>query len=104
MTSAVPSPALVTTQEAASLLADYPVVALHDRSAAARWADRIGVLSHGVVAGEGGPAGVATPVLLARVHGVEARIERCFAGRLQTLVDGITDRAPPTAAREVALP
>lgn len=104
MTSAVARPALAATQEAARLRTGYPVAVLHDRSAAARWADRIVVLSPGVVAGEGGLAEIVTPAMPSRVSGVEARVERCFAGRPQILVDGIADPAPPVAPREVALP
>lgn len=65
------------------------VAVLHDLAVAARWADRVVVLSHGRIAGEGAAAEVVTPAMLAEVYGVAARVERCSAGRLQILVDGL---------------
>lgn len=65
------------------------VTVLHDLGVAARWADRVVVLSEGALAGEGPADQVITPVMLARVYGVAARVERCSAGRLTILVDGL---------------
>lgn len=80
------------------------VVVLHDLAVAARWADRIVALSRGAVVGEGCAAEVITPAMLAEVYGVEARIERCSAGRLQILVDGLAQSAPPQAVSKSSDP
>jgi iron complex transport system ATP-binding protein len=63
------------------------VVVLHDISLACRWADRIVVLSDGAIAAAGKPAEAITPDILARVYGVEARVETCSRGVPQVLVD-----------------
>jgi iron complex transport system ATP-binding protein len=79
------------------------VMVLHDLSVAARWADRLVVLNRGTVADEGEPERVVTPAMLAAVYGVAARVERCSAGRLQILVDGLASPATSSPAREAAL-
>ncbi|WP_255440476.1 ABC transporter ATP-binding protein [Paracoccus sp. MC1854] len=63
-------------------------VVLHDLALAAQWADRIAVLHRGRLHSFGTPAEVVTPKMLADVHGVEARVERCSHGRLMVLIDG----------------
>lgn len=60
---------------------------LHDLSLAARWADRIAVLHKGQLYACGTPEEVVTPIMLAEVYGVEARVERCSQGRLNVLID-----------------
>jgi iron complex transport system ATP-binding protein len=62
-------------------------VVLHDLGLAARFADRLVVLSEGAVAAEGTPDRVLTPALLARVYGLAARVERCSQGQIQVLAD-----------------
>jgi len=64
------------------------IVVLHDLTTAARWADRVMVLSEGALAASGAPAETLTAPLLAKVYGVEARVERCSRGTLQIIVDG----------------
>lgn len=63
------------------------VVVLHDIGLACRWADRVVVLSRGEIAAAGSPAEAVTPDILARVYGVEARVEACSRGILQVIVD-----------------
>lgn len=70
------------------------VVVLHDLALAARYADRVVVLSAGRLAAEGPPEVAITPAVLAEVYGVAARVETCSAGRLQVMVDGpLNDRS-----------
>lgn len=64
------------------------IAVLHDLAQAAQWADRIVMLHAGRLAASGPPAQVLTPALLARVYGIEARVERCSRGRLMVMVDG----------------
>ncbi len=52
------------------------IAALHDLNLAARFADRIVVLSHGRVTADGPPASVLSEELLARVWGVSADLHR----------------------------
>lgn len=63
------------------------VVVLHDLSLASRWAENVVVIDGGKVVAEGSPESAITPKLLADVYGVEARIERCGAGRINVIVD-----------------
>jgi len=63
------------------------VVVLHDLGLAARFADRVVMLSRGEVRAEGTPEETLTPALLAEVYGVSARVERCSLGHLQVLAD-----------------
>lgn len=69
------------------------VAVLHDLALAAQWADRMVVLHRGALHAFGAPAEVLTPPMLAEVYGVRARVERCSAGRLQVLVDGVEGAA-----------
>ena len=71
------------------------VAVLHDLGLAARWADHLIVLDHGALAAEGAAEEVITPALLSRVYGVTARVERCSAGRIQILVDGLDSADDP---------
>lgn len=63
------------------------VAVLHDINLAASHADWLVVLHQGQVVASGTPEQVLEPGLLARVYGVEARVERCSRDRLQVLVD-----------------
>lgn len=63
------------------------VVVLHDIALASRWCRRLVVLSNGTVAADGPPETAVTPDLLARVYGVEARVECCSRGYVQVMVD-----------------
>ncbi|MBS7543500.1 ABC transporter ATP-binding protein [Ancylobacter oerskovii] len=63
------------------------IVVLHDIALAARWCDRIVVLSQGHIVTDGAPAQAITPGMLAEVYGVEARVERCSRGFVQVMVD-----------------
>ncbi len=69
------------------------LVVLHDLQIAARWSDGVVMLSHGEVVATGTPAEAITPASLARVYGVEARVEHCSQGGLQVMVDGVRDMA-----------
>jgi iron complex transport system ATP-binding protein len=55
-------------------------IALHDLSLAARFADRVVVLSEGRIAAEGPPAEVITEELLSRHFRIRARIEHAPEG------------------------
>lgn len=63
------------------------VAVMHDLSFAARWADEIIVLHDGRCDGQGPPADILTPAMLARVYGVSARVEICSRGRLIVVAD-----------------
>lgn len=65
------------------------VVVLHDLNLAARWADHIVVLSGGAAAAQGDPETAITAGMLARVYGVEARVERSSLGHLQVCVERV---------------
>ncbi|MDX6805085.1 ABC transporter ATP-binding protein [Terrihabitans rhizophilus] len=65
------------------------IMVLHDLALAARWSDRIVLLSHGTVAAAGNPVEALTPDVLARVYNVRARVETCSRGTLQILVDDV---------------
>lgn len=67
------------------------VVVLHDLTFAARWADRLVVLAGGACDSEGPPEEILTPAMLARVYGVEARVETCSRGRLVVVADRLAD-------------
>jgi iron complex transport system ATP-binding protein len=67
-------------------------VALHDLSLAARFADRIIVLSGGRIAAEGTPAEVITEELLARHFRIRARIEHAAEGVVVVPIAPIDNR------------
>jgi iron complex transport system ATP-binding protein len=69
------------------------LVVLHDLGAALRHADRVLVLRQGQLLADGPPAQAITPALLARVYGVQARVEPCSQGLPQVIVDGLTATA-----------
>ena len=69
------------------------LVVLHDLGAALRHADRVIVLKQGQLLADGPPAQAITPALLARVYGVQARVEPCSQGLPQVIVDGLTAAA-----------
>jgi iron complex transport system ATP-binding protein len=52
------------------------IVAMHDLELAARFCDRLAVLSHGRLVAEGSPEAVLTPDCVAEVFAVSARIRR----------------------------
>lgn len=56
------------------------VMVLHDLAIAARWSDRVVVLSGGTVAADGPPAAAITPEVLAEVYKVTARVHSQPAG------------------------
>lgn len=64
------------------------VAVLHDLALAAQWADRIVLMQDGRTHVHGTPEQVLTPSLLARIYGVDARVERCSQGRIMVLIDG----------------
>ncbi|MFT3778760.1 MAG: ABC transporter ATP-binding protein [Ottowia sp.] len=66
------------------------VMVLHDLQIAARWSDGIVMLSQGAVVATGTPGEAITPATLARVYGVQARVERCSRGGLQIMVDDVS--------------
>jgi len=68
------------------------VVVVHDLALACRWCERIVVLSQGRVVADGAPGEAITPDSLARVYGVQGRVETCSRGGLQVLVDGLLDQ------------
>ncbi|ALX15880.1 iron ABC transporter [Burkholderia cepacia JBK9] len=74
------------------------VVVLHDISAALRGCDRAMLLHRSRIVRFGMPEDVVTPVSLADVFGVAARIERCSRGQLQVLIDGLASNDPVAAA------
>lgn len=57
------------------------VLVLHDLAVAARWSERVIVLSGGGVAADGPPAEAITPALLAGVYRVAGRVESTEAPR-----------------------
>lgn len=63
------------------------IVALHDLSLAARYADRIVALKEGKVLADGATSDVFTPALLKQLFEVDARIERDEAGLSVRFVD-----------------
>jgi iron complex transport system ATP-binding protein len=63
------------------------VMAVHDMDHALRFADQAVVLHDGTVLASGPPADVLTPQLLARVYGVQARVEQCSRGLWHVVVD-----------------
>lgn len=63
------------------------LMVIHDLNLAAKWSDRLIILSHGKVYADGTPGEVATVEMLKEVYGVDARIEFCSKGNLQILVD-----------------
>ena len=65
------------------------LVVLHDLSLALRHADRVLVLKDGALLADGPPHAAITPELLARVYGVQARVETCSRGTPQVIVDGL---------------
>lgn len=65
------------------------VMVLHDLALAARWSDRVVLLSQGAVKATGSPVEAITPAILAEVYGVSARVEHCSHGTLQILVDDV---------------
>src|SRR5690606_4238630 len=56
------------------------VMVLHDLAIAARWSDRIVVLSNGVVAADGSAGSAITPAVLADVYKVAARVTQQDTG------------------------
>jgi iron complex transport system ATP-binding protein len=69
------------------------VVVLHDLNLAVRWAGRVVVLNHGTPDADGPPLATITPDVLARVYGVQARLEAASNGRPQVVVDGLIELA-----------
>jgi iron complex transport system ATP-binding protein len=80
------------------------VVALHDLNLAARFADRVAVLSHGQLVAEGEPSEILSPELLARVWGVVAEIRRDQATGLPYLIPRLPLGPEPTSVRPLRRP
>lgn len=73
------------------------VAALHDLNLAARFADRIAVLSHGRLVADGPPPEVLSEELLLEVWGVDAELRQDGRSGLPYLVPSLPRRpAPPT--------
>lgn len=77
------------------------VAAIHDLNLAARFADRIVVLSHGRLVADGAPAQVLSVELLARVWGISADLRRDPRTGSPYLLPQqlLSDIGPPTGAR-----
>lgn len=65
------------------------IMVLHDLQIAARWSDAVVMLAQGAVVATGTPGEAITPDSLARVYGVQARVEHCSRGGLQIMVDDV---------------
>ncbi|MCA0368480.1 MAG: ABC transporter ATP-binding protein [Proteobacteria bacterium] len=65
------------------------VIVLHDLQAAARVSDHVVVLAQGRVRAEGAPQATITPLTLADVWQVRARVEPCQQGQIQVMVDDV---------------
>ncbi|MFG6441227.1 ABC transporter ATP-binding protein [Roseateles sp. LKC17W] len=63
------------------------VIVLHDLNVALRHCTGAVLLHDGCVAAAGRPVQALTPATLARVYGVQARVEACTLGHFQVLVD-----------------
>jgi hypothetical protein len=83
----------VPTRDVLGATCDALLAAGHDLGAALRHADRVIVLRQGQLLADGAPAQAITPALLARVYGVQARVEPCSQGLPQVIVDGLTAAA-----------
>ena len=70
------------------------LVALHDLNQALRYCDTVLVLRDGRMVASGRAVEVIDPALLARVWGIDARVERCSRGRPSIVVDGTLKRRP----------
>ncbi len=71
------------------------LLALHDLNLALRCCERIIVLSDGQCAADGAPLDVLDPALLARVYGIEGRIEPCSQGRPVFVLDRLVHHSTP---------
>ncbi len=71
------------------------VVALHDLNLAARFADRIVVLSHGHLAAEGTAEEVLSPALLQQVWGVQAELRTDAKDHVPYLIPRLPEPALP---------
>ncbi|MDE1157648.1 MAG: ABC transporter ATP-binding protein [Neorhizobium sp.] len=65
------------------------IAVLHDLALAARWCDRLVLLSKGRVLTDGEPADALTAAALLEAYGVTGRIERCSRGHIQVLIDEV---------------
>ncbi|AOB28359.1 MULTISPECIES: ABC transporter ATP-binding protein [Bordetella] len=65
------------------------IAALHDINVALRHADQALLIRAGELAAAGEPAAVIDAPMLARVYGIQARVERCSRGHPHVLVDGV---------------
>ncbi|MFZ9038863.1 MAG: ATP-binding cassette domain-containing protein, partial [Gammaproteobacteria bacterium] len=70
------------------------VVVLHDLSLAARYCDRLYLLSHGELDSSGGVAEVLTRANIARVYGVDSQIECNEQGASVVPLQRISDHHP----------
>lgn len=67
------------------------VIVLHDLNVALQHADRAVMIQAGRLHAEGAPADVITPASLAKVYGVQGRVEACSRGLRQVLIDGLDE-------------
>ncbi|EAM8615771.1 ABC transporter ATP-binding protein [Salmonella enterica] len=67
------------------------VVVIHDVNMAIRHADHALMLQNGKLVVSGVTEAVITPAHLARIYGVQARIEHCSKGFAQVLIDGLLE-------------
>ena len=65
------------------------LIVLHDLNIALRHADHCLMIRDGALVVEGVPSAVITPVTLAAVYGVAARVEPCSQGIAQVMIDGL---------------
>lgn len=78
-----------TVQDLARERGTVTILVLHDIALAARWCERIIVLSKGSIAADGPAVEAITPAMFASVYGVAARIEHCSQGQVQVMVDDL---------------
>jgi iron complex transport system ATP-binding protein len=75
------------------------IIALHDLNLAARFADRVAVLSHGQLVAEGAPSAILSPQLLARVWGIVAEVRRDASTGLPYLIPQLPLGPEPASVR-----
>ncbi|TPW36731.1 ABC transporter ATP-binding protein [Oecophyllibacter saccharovorans] len=74
------------------------LLVVHDLNIALQRADDVVFLKDGQCVAQGKAQEVTTPEVLAKVYGVQARLEVCGQGRPHVLVDGLAENAPASLA------
>lgn len=69
------------------------VIVLHDINIALQHTDYILMLKDGQLVSDGEPAQVITPEVLAKVYGVQGRVEYCSQGKAHVLIDSLVAKA-----------